>query len=420
MLYVAERALHWPGEPSAIIKSLEVADVEAHALQDFGYWPSYDRITPEQRRCYLQWLARGRRDDDPAQRSLGYIFVFFYGIERRILCDKDRDPTLLDEVLKLLEHYGRSHKSRSLRSYLSQLIHFGGWQLGRENYRALWPRLLSLDSDRPDAFSEAGQDWGMPLYRWDVIAAEDFRWLGERARRSADLYDGYRVDHLVGFYRTYFRLKHGGKGFFSPEDEPSQLALGERVLAVLRGAGAEIIAEDLGIVPDLVRASLARLGVPGFRVFRWERQWHVDGQPFRDPSEYPPVSVAASGTHDTEPLAVWWDAVSEIERRQIRDLPTVRQVSAGADLTHAAYDPVIRDALLEALFASGSDLLLLPVQDAFGWRDRINEPATVTDENWTFRLPWPADRLDEIADARERKDRMRAWSERHGRLMADG
>jgi len=206
----------------------------------------------------------------------------------------------------------------------------------------------------PDAFSEAGQDWGMPLYRWDVIAAEDFRWLGERARRSADLFDGYRVDHLVGFYRTYFRLKHGGKGFFSPEDEPSQLALGERVLAVLRGAGAEIIAEDLGIVPDLVRASLARLGVPGFRVFRWERQWHVDGQPFRDPSEYTPVSVAASGTHDTEPLAVWWDAVSEIERRQIRDLPTVRQVSAGADLTHAAYDPVIRDALLEALFASGS------------------------------------------------------------------
>jgi uncharacterized tellurite resistance protein B-like protein len=150
MLYAAERALGWPGEPSAIIKSLEVADVEAHALQDFGYWPSYDRITPEQRRCYMQWLARGRRDDDPAQRSLGYIFVFFYGLERRILCDKDRDPTLLDEALSLLEHYGPSHRSRSLRSYLSQLIHFGGWQLGPENYRALWPRLLSLDSDRPE------------------------------------------------------------------------------------------------------------------------------------------------------------------------------------------------------------------------------------------------------------------------------
>jgi 4-alpha-glucanotransferase len=150
-------------------------------------------------------------------------------------------------------------------------------------------------------------------------------------------------------------------------------------------------------------------------VFRWERQWHVDGQPFRDPSEYPPVSVAASGTHDTEPLAVWWDAVSEIERRQIRDLPTVRQVSAGADLTHAAYNPVIRDALLEALFASGSDLLLLPVQDAFGWRDRVNEPATVSDENWTYRLPWPVDRLDEFPEARERQEQLRVWSEQYAR-----
>ena len=56
--------------------------------------------------------------------------------------------------------------------------------------------------------------------------------------------------------------------------------------------------------------------------------------------------------------------------------------------------------LLEALFASGSDLLLLPVQDVFGWRDRINEPATVTDDNWTFRLPWPCDRLDDVPEAR--------------------
>ena len=255
----------------------------------------------------------------------------------------------------------------------------------------------------PDSFSEAGQDWGMPLYQWDVISAEDFRWLRERARRSADLFDGYRVDHLVGFYRTYGRSKHGGKGFFSPPDEPSQQRQGERVLDVLRSAGADIIAEDLGTVPDFVRASLARLGVPGFRVFRWERRWHAEGQPFRDPSEYPPVSVAASGTHDTETLAVWWDAVSEAERRQVSGLPTLRQVSGGADLAHAEYEPVVRDVLLEALFASGSDLLLLPVQDAFGWRDRINEPATVNDQNWTFRLPWPFDRLSDEPEARERQ-----------------
>ena len=64
----------------------------------------------------------------------------------------------------------------------------------------------------PDAFSATGQDWGMPLYRGTSWRPEDFRWLRERARRSADLFDGYRVDHLVGFYRTYGRLKNGGEG----------------------------------------------------------------------------------------------------------------------------------------------------------------------------------------------------------------
>jgi len=149
MFYVAERALQWPGEPSAVVKSLRVGDMPADPLQDFGYWPSYDRITPEQRRCYLEWLAQGRRDTDPSRRSLGYVFIFFYGLERRIVCENDKDPVLLEEILGLLEHYGPAHKSRSLRSYLSQLVHFGGWHLGSEAYRLLWPRLL-LGEDRPD------------------------------------------------------------------------------------------------------------------------------------------------------------------------------------------------------------------------------------------------------------------------------
>src|SRR6185295_4705410 len=85
----------------------------------------------------------------------------------------------------------------------------------------------------PDAFSATGQDWGMPVYRWDVIAAQDFRWLRERARRTADLYDGYRVDHLVGFYRTYGRPRDGGEPFFTPAHQGEQEALGEYVLGIL-------------------------------------------------------------------------------------------------------------------------------------------------------------------------------------------
>ncbi|PYR30708.1 MAG: 4-alpha-glucanotransferase [Acidobacteria bacterium] len=270
----------------------------------------------------------------------------------------------------------------------------------------------------PDAFAPAGQDWGMPVYRWDVIAREDFHWLRERARRTADLYDGYRIDHLVGFYRTYGRPRDGVAPFFTPATESEQKMLGERVLAILREPGAEIVAEDLGTVPDFVRASLARLEVPGFRVFRWERRWHTVGQPFRDPSEYPPASVAASGTHDTEALVVWWERTSSEERVNVSALPTIQRLTGGAGLDNLASGrcgPRVRDTLLEALFASGSELLLLPIQDAFGWRDRINEPATVNDDNWTFRLPWPCDRLDTVSEARERQATLRAWAEKHGR-----
>jgi 4-alpha-glucanotransferase len=268
----------------------------------------------------------------------------------------------------------------------------------------------------PDAFSDTGQDWGLPAYRWDVFAARDFAWLRHRARRNADLYDGYRVDHLVGFYRTYFRERDGDAGF-TPPDEPSQQALGEQVMDVFLTSGAEIIAEDLGIVPDFVRASLARLGVPGYKVLRWERQWGEPGEPFRDPGEYPPVAVATSGTHDTEPMAIWWEQASAEERAAVLAIPSVRAHLADDALRQEQSNlpSDLRNALLESLYASGANLLILPIQDIFGWRDRINRPATVSDDNWTWRLPWPVDHLVTEPQARDVARLLRVWSERHGR-----
>jgi 4-alpha-glucanotransferase len=75
----------------------------------------------------------------------------------------------------------------------------------------------------------------------------------------------------------------------------------------------------------------------------------------------------------------------------------------------------MREALLETLYASGADLLILPVQDVFGWRERINQPATIGDDNWTWRMPWPCDRLRTEAAAIAVADQLREWSARHGR-----
>ncbi|HEY2431755.1 MAG TPA: 4-alpha-glucanotransferase [Vicinamibacterales bacterium] len=248
----------------------------------------------------------------------------------------------------------------------------------------------------PDAFSETGQDWGFPAYRWDRVAAGGFQWLAARARRNAELYDAYRVDHLVGFFRTYVRETDGRAGFV-PGDEPAQVRQGERVLEVLSAAGARLIAEDLGVIPGFVRDALLRLGIPGFKVLRWERDWDREGQPFRDPGRYPAVSVATSGTHDTEPNAQWWDEAPIEERRA-----AVAVLGEGLRDPDAPFDERIRDAILDTLFLSGSDIALVPIHDVFGWRERINTPALVSDANWTWRLPWPVDALQAHPMAAER------------------
>jgi 4-alpha-glucanotransferase len=261
----------------------------------------------------------------------------------------------------------------------------------------------------PDAFSPDGQNWGLPAYRWDVLAAAGYDWMRQRARRMAALFDAMRVDHVVGLYRTYAHPP-GGSPYFSPADEPSQRQQGEAVLRILGQAGTPLIAEDLGTVPDFVRASLAALRVPGCRVLRWERHWRVHGQPFIDPREYPAVSAAMTGTHDTEPLSVWWDEADREERAAILGLGFPERAAPTEP-----WNDVLRDALLALAYGAGSAELFLPVQDLFGWRDRINTPGTIDASNWTWALPWPVDEWDTREETRERAAVLRRLAEGSGR-----
>jgi 4-alpha-glucanotransferase len=245
----------------------------------------------------------------------------------------------------------------------------------------------------PDAFSETGQQWGLPPYSWEKARANDFEWLRLRARRQADLYDGFRIDHLVGFYRTYVRPLDGRPPYFMPSEEPEQIALGEALMRIMIGTDADVSVEDLGTVPDFVRYSIARLGLPGYKVLRWEPA---------APMLFPAMSVAMTGTHDTETLAVWWESLDADERSRF-----------GSESIH--FDAEVRDILLAGIYNAGSNLVLLPIQDVFGWRDRINHPSTISDANWTWTLPWPVDQLDQEPDAVERAIRLAAWSYQTGR-----
>ena len=300
-------------------------------------------------------------------------------------------------------------------------------QLGETRLFGDFPFMVSTDSadvwanqhafrfDRtvgtpPDAFSATGQDWGLPVYRWDVMAAEDDRWLRQRARRMARLYDGYRVDHLVGFYRTYSRRLGETLGDFDPADEAGQRRQGERILQLFLATDAQVTAEDLGLIPDFVRASLARLQVPGYKVLRWERDWHRAGQPMLDPAAFPAVSVTTTSTHDIEPLARWWELLDDRERA------TLLGAIGLPRLPVAGFGPAIRDGLLRQAYGAGSDLLLLPIQDVFGWSDRVNTPATVGDRNWTWKLPLTVEELSIDAHALERADALHALARSTGRV----
>ncbi len=270
----------------------------------------------------------------------------------------------------------------------------------------------------PDAFSDTGQDWGLPPWRWDVMERTGFQWMRGRARRTAALFDGVRADHLVGLYRIYIRpLDDTLEKSFSPPEEPEQTRLGEMILGIYMQTGIQIVAEDLGTVPPFVRLSMARLAVPGFKVMRWEREWEIEGQPFIDPSAYPEVSVALSGTHDTESLAQWWREMEEDEREAFLALPQL----AEAGLTvQAPFQPEVRDVLLRVLIGSASCLVMLPLQDIFGWDARINTPATVNALNWTWKVPIAVDRWRESPEWVERASALTAWCQASGRRVVTG
>ncbi len=247
----------------------------------------------------------------------------------------------------------------------------------------------------PDEFSPSGQVWRLPLYRWAEMRRQDFAWWRGRARQARELYDLLRIDHVIGLYRTYaIPVCAGGISGFVPADESEQLAQGEALMRAIldETAGLSgVIAEDLGTVPKWARRSLMKLGVPGYKVLRWEKR----GGEYIDPRSYPPLSIATSGTHDTETLAIWWERLGDSERLTMCECLCL-------DSAFSPQPAALLLALLRRLYEARSVLTILPIQDLFGWGERINTPATVERHNWAYRLPVEVGALDRTAAIRER------------------
>ncbi len=320
-----------------------------------------------------------------------------------------RDPAALAaarrELAEPTEMYGYwqfiAHRQWSqMRAYASSHGALIGGDLAfspRRDSAEVWANQDEFDLSRtvgapPDGFNPKGQRWGLPLPDWDRMRAGGFKLLRARARRASSLYDLIRIDHVVGLYRTFnFGADPDAEGTFTPADEADQRLQGEAAIhAIKQEAGAaQLIAEDLGTVLPWVRESLTRFGVPGYKVMQWERNWGHADEPFLSPASYPELSLATTGTHDTEPLTVWWRAQPVAEREKlVRALGLESQVNSHSMLGEAA-----RDAILAALYAAPSRLVIIPIQDLFGWSAQINRPGTISDSNWTYRIPLTLERM---------------------------
>ncbi|MGD9418515.1 MAG: 4-alpha-glucanotransferase [Verrucomicrobiota bacterium JB025] len=293
-------------------------------------------------------------------------------------------------------------------------------------------------------FQQWGQNWGIPLYRWDAMQANDFKWWKQRVRRITEIFSIFRLDHILGFYRIYafpwrpernhefIGLSHdhareltGGQlphWFLRPDDtdenKAANLADGDvRLRGILKDLDhIEVIAEDLGWVPEYVRPHLEKLGIAGFRIPHWD----CNDQGHPTPGDhFPENSFATFSTHDHDPVnGIWRGCFNVIKEHQSHPSErtgwqahgahhTLRILSefAGIPIPHNApwppYTEGIRLRLLKALLASNARYALLMVTELFSLDDRINHPGTVGHHNWSFRLPWTVPQINSDPKLRE-------------------
>ncbi len=241
--------------------------------------------------------------------------------------------------------------------------------------------LLNAEVGAPkDQFSKGGQKWGLPAYNWPVIEQNNFNLWRAKIKRACEIYDIFRLDHLVGFFRMWMFENGDETGRFDLVGEDKQKARGYKFLeAVTQSAGEKLpVGEDLGVIPDYMRAMMKEICLPGYRVLRWEK----DNEVFREPRNYPFYSLATTSTHDTDTLKEWWDSMEKWQRANIWEMISAQKTDGNVPFSEDTHK-----AILQRVMQSGSSMVIFPIQDIIGEGGRINTPGTVSEDNWTYRVP---------------------------------
>ena len=286
---------------------------------------------------------------------------------------------------------------------------------------------------KPDPFTaQWGQNWGIPLYRWETHRRQKFAWWTQRVRQTSGIFHLFRIDHVLGFYRVFafpWRPRENGAfggltetqaqertqgrlpRFFPFADDTAahrqaNCEQGEALLTMIRHAAGEtvVVAEDLGVVPDYVRPNLAKLGIPGFKIPYWERNADYT---FVDGAQYPRLSIVTPATHDHEPLVGhWrklWQAHETARAKQDHHNAYITWLELQRFIIWAGGDPnqvprefttALHEAFCRRVLASNAWLAIFMITDVFAQEIRFNVPGPIAESNWTERLPTTIAELD--------------------------
>ncbi|WP_028307215.1 4-alpha-glucanotransferase [Desulfitibacter alkalitolerans] len=317
-----------------------------------------------------------------------------------------------DKTLALREHQGIGYYSNLLKEEINyhfflQYKFFQQWKQLKNHANLLgikiigdlpifvsydssdvWsnPQLFDLNNEGnpnhvagvpPDYFSKNGQYWGNPLYRWPVMAQDDYFWWQERFRSLLKLVDLIRIDHFRGF-EAYWQIpatedtavngkwiKGPGANFFSTI---------EKHLGPL-----PVIAEDLGFITPDVHRLRNRFNYPGMQVLQFAFE---DGKEAIEKALGTYNMAVYTGTHDNDTTLGWYRNCLREKPKAIKNLSQYCSINFKEDDSHISWE------LIELAFKSKGKYVIIPFQDVLSLDStaRMNFPGTVGDDNWSWRF----------------------------------
>lgn len=227
----------------------------------------------------------------------------------------------------------------------------------------------------PDYFSETGQRWGNPIYDWDYMKKQGYRFWVDRIGYSQKLFDIIRIDHFRAF-DTYWKI---------PASCPTAIegewieAPGYEVIDTLKEkiSGLNLVAEDLGDLRPEVLTLKNHYHLKGMKilVFSIETSGKYAYDTFHDVENM----IIYTGTHDNDTLREWYEGLSTAAKRKVRRFLKCQGIKNGS----------VQDRLLAYTLKSKAEYAIIPMADILGLgkEGHLNTPGTVGSPNWEWRMP---------------------------------